>query len=207
MRWTYLVGIDFGVVDATAFTVVATRPHDTTVYIVESYGRRGMGPSEAAEEYRRLETSYPFERTVADTGGLGKGFEVEMQRRYNIPVRSAAKQDKYGYLLLMNAAFRDGRIKVVRSRCQQLIEEWITLPWHENGRREADGYRADCSDSCLYVWRECMSYLEEPERRAPPPNSEAWADEEEARAVREHDEALTRERWERPETSDEWWKQ
>jgi len=174
MTWKYAVGIDFGVRDKTAFSVVAWRPHDKTVYVVESYGQAGMGPTEAAEEFRRLEESYKFAVVVGDIGGLGKGFAVEMQRRHNIPVQAAAKHDKYGYLLLFNAALRDGSIKVVGSRCQQLIAEWVSLPWHENGQREADSYPADCSDSCLYAWRAAWAYLAKPAPEVPDEGTAAW---------------------------------
>lgn len=190
MSWKHGLGIDFGVRDMTAFTVVSWRPHDKTVYVSKSYGRSGMGPTDAAEEFRALELLFPFSFVVGDTGGLGKGFAVEMQRRHNIPVQDAEKTNKYGYLLLFNAALRDGSIKVVAAECQQLLEEWRTLPWHENGQREADGHPADCSDSCLYAWRAAWAYLAKPAVDVPDRGTDEWhAHQEQERRRKERERA------------------
>ncbi len=199
--WSYALGMDFGVRDMTSFTVAAYRDHDPVVYICESYGRAGMGPTDAAVEFKALSKIYDFDQVIGDVGGLGKGFAQEMISRHSIPVKAAAKHDKLGFVTLFNAALRDGKIKVVRPRCEQLIEEWLSLPWADNGRREAEGFKADCSDSCLYVWRAVNNYHNVPLETEPLPGTVEFYNAQERRM-----EELAEEHFS-GKGGQEWWQQ
>ena len=199
MNWNWVLGIDFGVRDKTSFTVAGWREQDPCVYIAESYGRSGMGPTDAAEEYKALAQHYEFSTIVGDVGGLGKGFAQEMITRHSIPVMPAAKQNKLGFILLANSAFRDGRIKIVRPKCQQLIAELLTVPWAENEKREAEGWECDCADSFLYAWRACPNYHERMPSEAPKPGSAEYA-----KQLDEDTERQQQEQWEREQREAEY---
>ncbi len=174
-RWTTILGIDFGVRDMSAFAVLRWREFDSVVYIAECYGRSGMGPSDVAEEYKDIARKYELQQTVADVGGMGLAFTHEMSTRHNIPIVPAAKQNKQGYIALMNSALRDGKIKVVGPLSKQLIEQWTNVPWNEAGTREAEGYPCDCLDAALYGWRATIAFLEQPEPVLPAPGTpDAW---------------------------------
>ena len=166
--WSYLLGLDFGVINGTAFAVAAWRPYDPNLYIVRCYKRSGMTPTEAADEVNELEREYHFSRMIADTGGLGKGFAVEAQRRWHLPLEAAKKTDKKGYINMMNGDFRRGEIQIVRGPCAQLLEEIVRLSWVDrgDGEKEDPGAANDCLDSALYVWRGGTQYLQRPEAEA-----------------------------------------
>lgn len=167
----YLLGMDFGVRDATAFVVLGWREHDPSVYALEAFKREGMSPSDAGEEAQRLSERYKFVRVVGDVGGLGKAFAEEMRRRFSIPVEPAEKHNKLGYISLMNGDLERGRIKVQLGTCDELVSEWLELPWTEGRDKEADGFDNHAADACLYAWRATNAFHEAP-KPAPPTHDE-----------------------------------
>lgn len=176
--WSFLCGLDFGVIDQNAITVLAWREHDNCVYVLESYRFTGS-PSEMADEVGRLTKRYPFTRIVGDVSGLGKGYEDEARKRLHLPIEPAEKHNKVGYIRLLNDDLGRGRVKVVRDRCLQLLDEWRDLPWAENRQKEADGFNNHCADATLYAWRATYAFVERP--LPPPPTlEEAYRAEETA---------------------------
>jgi hypothetical protein len=158
----FVLGIDYGFTDETAFTVVGWNDHDPCCYVLESFKKQGMTPSDAAEAVVELRNTYAFDRIVADIGGLGKGYAEEAIRRFHLPIEPADKVNKLGYIRLMNGDLEGGRIKVVGATCEPLTTEWLELPWHEDRKKESDGFANHCADSCLYAWRAAFSFLERP---------------------------------------------
>lgn len=176
----HLLGMDYGVTDDCAFTVLGWRKNDPNVYVLESYRKKDMLAPAAADEAKRLESAYKFTRMVGDSGGLGKGYVEEARRRFAVPVEDAQKTNKRGYQSLLNGELERGLVKIVRATCSQLIDEWSTLPWADESREdEADGFDNHCSDATLYVWRCANAFLE----RVPQPEpvegtAEFWAKKE-----------------------------
>ena len=139
-----VLAMDYGVKDATSFTRLGWRENDPNVYILESYKRTGMIPSEGAEEALALNAKYKFGKMVGDVGGLGKAFGEEARRRFSVPIEPAEKQNKRGYQSLFVGEQERGRIKVVRGLCKPLIDEWLELPWTEDRTKESDGFENHC---------------------------------------------------------------
>lgn len=194
---TYLLGIDYGFTDETAFSVLGWRANDPCVYVVESYKRAGMTPSDAAEEVARLNARYAFVRMVADIGGLGKGYAEEARARFTLPIEPAEKNNKRGYQTLFNGDLERGRIKIVAAHTGELATEWAELPWTEERDKEADGFANHCADSCLYAWRAAPAYHE---REAPPPKTpEELVRAEEAAIVEKLEREVAK------EIGEQWW--
>jgi len=200
----YVLGIDYGFVDSTAFAVWGWRDWDPTAYLVECYKRDEMDPSGAATEAKALSERYGCTKIVGDIGGLGKGYAEEARRRFGVPVEPAQKANKFGYIDLMNGAFFRGEIKVVRATCLDFIAEANTLRWDENAltKREAPSSPNHCTDAALYGWREAWSFLETAPRVPVTPKEKAEAAFHEAWSNRDPlevqvDEQLEREREER----------
>ena len=172
--WSYLLGLDFGVINGTAFTVAAWRAQDPVLYIVQSYKQSGMSPTEAADEVHALTQEYSFSRIVADTGGLGKGFVVEAQRRWHLPIEPAKKTDKKGHINILNGDLRRGEIRIVAPACVQLLEEITRLSWVDrgDGQKEDPGAANDALDSFLYSHVGSTAYLNRP-KAAPRAETEA----------------------------------
>jgi hypothetical protein len=161
MAWTHLLGLDFGIRDRCAATVVGWRDGDPTLYVIESYKFISY-PSKMIEEIRALEVSYPggFIEKVGDVGGLGKAFSEELLQRHSVYIKPAEKQGKAAAIALFNGDLQRQRVKIVSPRCKDLLQEMKDLPWSATKDREAEGYPCDAADSCLYAFRAARSYLE-----------------------------------------------
>lgn len=178
----HVLGMDFGIEDENAVTILGWREHDPIVYVVASYRKKAL-VTEMAEHAAALEARYHFDKIVGDTGGMGKAFTEEMRRRPpQIPVEPADKQNKAGYVALLNGALAAGRIKVLERDCADLTGEWRDLPWNEARTKEADGFANHASDSMLYAWRACIAFYERNEEPKPLPGTRE-AIEEEARVM------------------------
>lgn len=180
-----LLGIDFGVKDATAFVILGWRDNDPNVYVLRAWKKTGMIPSEAAAEVKELEREHRFIRIVGDVGGLGKAFAEEMRRRHQLPVEPAEKQNKRGYIALLNGDLERGRVKLLRGACEPLATEWCELPWDEGREKEADGFDNHCADAALYAWRAANAFTQKAEEEGPPPDAALTAQ-------RKHDESKAR---------------
>lgn len=198
MTWTWLLGLDFGIRDATAYVVLGWRAQSPVVYVAESWKESGKPPSEVAENVRELMKRYDFARIVGDLGGMGKAFAEEMRRRYSIPIEPAEKTNKLGFISLLNGALERGELLLVRPTNEELVKELTELPWaDETHQKESDGFDNHLTDALLYAWRAASAYHEAP----PPPGPTAT----EARA------AMERQLWEAAEAEErarqerQWW--
>lgn len=171
----YVLGIDYGARSPTAFVVLGWRIGDPTVYVLRAYKMPGLSPSDAAAEVKALGQEFKFAKIIGDTGGLGAGYAEEARTRFHLPIEPAEKQNKLGYIKLLNGDLERGRIKVVKGACQPLIDEWLELPWHEEQDREAAGFDNHCADACLYAWRAAWAHFAEDLHPVGPvtPNHEA----------------------------------
>jgi len=161
----YLLGLDFGVTDATAFAVLGWKTHERVVRVVECYSRTGMSPTDAAEEVKRL--PYKFDMMVGDVGGLGKAFAQEMRTRHGLPIDAADKHNKRGFIALLNGAIERGEVLVDADRCAQLLAEYAELPWTDDRQKEVEGFDNHCADATLYAWRAAWAFVERPAPERP----------------------------------------
>lgn len=165
MSWRYGFALDPGIRDRNGISVIAWREHDRCAYVILAYAYEGT-PTDVYLEIKRLQARFTFDYMVCDQGGMGLAFAEEFRRRYHLGIEAADKSAKAAAVRLFNAELKSGYVKVLKPFCVELLEEWDSLPWAENGMREAEGYKADVSDSVLYNWRKCMAFIEKP---APPP--------------------------------------
>ena len=200
----FVIGVDYGFVDATAFAVWGWREHDPCAYLVECYKREGMDPSGAAIETDALAKRYGATKIVGDVGGLGKGYAEEARRRFNVPVEPAEKHNKFGYIDLYNGALYRDEIKIVEETCKDLVDEYAALRWTDSAtaKREAPSSPNHCADAALYGWREVFSYLEtipveptDPKQIAKRDFDRAWSERDELEV--QVDEQMAREEEER----------
>jgi len=173
----YVLGIDLGYDDETAFVVVGYRSDSPHMYMVESYAKSEMTITDIVRKIDDLTTRYrSFTRIVADTGGLGKQIAAEIRKRYGVPVFPAEKTQKAEFIQLLNDDLRSGKILVNPAEIN-FIEEITALQWDEEkeGRFIEDPRFANhrC-DAFLYAWRESCHYLAKPPDPIPPAHSEAW---------------------------------
>lgn len=164
--WQFALGIDYGMKDDCAFVVLGWQSHDPNLYVVESFKKTNMLPSEAAAIAKALTVKYPFARMVGDAGGLGKPYVEEARRRLKLPIEAAEKNNKRGFIELFAGELKQGLIKVFPGN-EELLAEWQLLPWDEERDKPAEGYDDHLADACLYAWRSCFHFVEQVRKNQP----------------------------------------
>lgn len=202
-RWVHVIGVDFGVNDDCAWTVMASHPHERRIYAISSFKRSGLLVDEAAAVTAQLCAAYRPLILVGDTGGLGKAYAEEWNRRHagrgDMPgMLAAEKTEKRANIELLNTELRTQRLMLVQPGCKDLADEVTVLPWYDSDRlKEHPAYANHCADSMLYAFRHCYAYLHErPAAAVLPPNQLPL--DSEARIAHEED-LFSRDR------SADWW--
>lgn len=156
-KWRFGLGIDVGHDDPCALVVVAYRQGLPELYVVHVEKHEGLIPSQLAAKVARLQKDYKFDHMVIDSGGLGKGYQEEMSRRYNIHAEPAKKTQKRAFIEVIRGEMMSGNVRLHPVAAGPLIDEMAVLTWDE--RREAEDGRFDnhCCDAFLYVAREVLS--------------------------------------------------
>ncbi|MEM9074485.1 MAG: hypothetical protein AAGE52_38680, partial [Myxococcota bacterium] len=217
-EWRYVLAMDFGVVDACAFSILAYHPHENSVYVVESFKRDGTSPSTFVEIVRNLQVAYykirfghpprdredaehAFDTIVGDTVGTGKPFCQELLERTGLYVVPAQKSAKLAFIAHMAGDLQHGKIKVIPSRCKELTDEWEKLPWDDEAHTRYNDRKYDdhACDATLYGWRECRPYDATDEVFEPEPGTPAWYERQAAREESELARRVQREQAERNE--------
>ena len=167
VRPNYVIGIDLGFVDATAWVVMSWSHSSPHIEVIESFRESGLIPSKIAEITFQLRERYPNATLIADHGGLGKSIIEEMRQRHGLPVQGAEKTTKRSAIEWMNGDLEQGRIKVVQGRNNELVEEWALLQWSEDRSKEDPRFENHCSDAALYCYRECRQWTFKPPAQKP----------------------------------------
>lgn len=166
----FVLGVDTGYIDSTAFVVLAYSPHYKEAYIIKANTlnlKKGdaLSVSEIIGMVKALDDAYHFNSIVFDPAAGGKNMMAELFNRYNLNATSADKKEKDQYRELLNDDLRRGTLKIVKEACVDLVHEWENLVWETkaSGDRVAgtniDGVKNDhCSDAALYGWRELTHY-------------------------------------------------
>lgn len=186
--WSFVLGLDLGYVDATAFVVLAYNERIARTIVVESYQKTKLIPDAVAVEVEHLDEIYGFEAIVADTGGLGKAYSETMIQKYGIPVEAAEKRNKNAAIEHLNGDLRSNALQVYRPGNEELLHDASLLSWNYDkiderafgGHTLRDKLAIDdrtpdhLTDAMLYGHRKCRGYLYSGEPDAPEEGSSAW---------------------------------
>ena len=172
--WNYVLGIDIGWHDQTAFSVLAYSVDSPITYVVHCEGHSELIPSEIADYAKMMIENYQPTNVVMDTGGLGKSIAEEFRRRFNLPIEAADKKQKMATIELMNGDLRTNQLRIF-SENLDLIEQMRTLQKADNGL-EDPSQPNDLADATLYSWRKCKQYAYSGEKYRVDINSNEWAD-------------------------------
>ena len=200
----FVLGVDLGYNDATAFVIGAYSPNSPDFYIVECQKASKMIAEEVAEEIAFYIEKFNPVSIVMDTGGLGKMIAEGLKRRYGLPIKEAKKSAKAANIELMASDMTLGRVKVFPD--SPIIDEWRLLQWDPDSdrRKEDSRYENHLSDAALYAWRESRHYLHSYLAVMPDPKigtKEYWRQQEEkmweqaAKKIEEKDEGWWEDRW------------
>ena len=159
--YQFILGIDLGYEDASAFVVGAWSHYDQTLHIVHAESESHLDLSQVETRIRRLQSLYNIGTIVID-GASKQGVE-ELQKRFSLGFQRADKQGKKDFIEIMNNDFLMKRIDVSAQGCKPLIKEWSALIWDSKAREkgkweEARSCANHCADAALYMWRYSYSY-------------------------------------------------
>lgn len=202
---SYILGVDLGYEDDSAFVICMYTPHDPTLYIVWAESKPHMTITDVAEKIKLLEAGitrsggHGFDAMIID--GANKQAVEDIRRRYNLPLKAADKREKAEFIEIMNADFTMGRIKLDIEHTKKLQDEYTGLVWDEKSlkKQENPKYPNHLCDAALYSWRHCYSYLWEAAEVVPEQGSEEYW---QAEARRMEEIALENYRANNPEPED-----
>lgn len=174
----YILGVDIGYTDATAFTIAAIHGGSPEIWILRSWKRSGLIPSAVAAHVEAFRSEFgPGLQIVVDEGGIGKGYAEEMRQRYGIGCVAAEKTKKRAYQEIVAGEMRSGTIRIVARECSQLLDEMCLLQWGPGRVAEDERFENHSCDSYLYAVRAARTWYT-PELESPKPGSaEALAQE------------------------------
>jgi phage terminase large subunit len=179
--WSYVLGVDLGYEDDSAFVLCAFHEHDHTLYVVSTFNKKHMDITDVANKIKEYLGQYSIGKVIVD--GSDKQSVEEMRRRHNVPLEPAEKQGKSDFIELLNAELIQAHIKI-NNKCRNLIQEMMGLVWKTTGdiidvpRKEHPSLPNHLCDALLYAWRYSYSYMAEIPVKLPVMGTKAWQDAE-----------------------------
>jgi hypothetical protein len=198
-EWHFLLGLDLGYHDDTAFVVAAWSPTDPNLYYIHAEKHTKWTIEQVAFRAKELEDIYGgFMARIADTGGLAKMLCESMAATYGVHFEAAKKTEKHAHIKLLNSDLEHGRIKLPEDGA--LAEEYETLQWAGADRKLEDPACANhAADAALYIWRYAYHHLWEARQDSPTPGTPEWwkhkVDEEERAFVQQRRESREKPWW------------
>ena len=158
----FMMGVDLGYNDATAFVIGGWSSIDKRLYILYSEKESGLDFTQVAQKIRLLEHRYTTSWIVID--GANKQGVQEMMNRHDLNLKSADKANKWDYIRLMNADLITRNVLIVRDTNQDLIIDYQKLIKDPNSKKPAEHPKCEnhLNDAALYLWRECTNWLSRP---------------------------------------------
>lgn len=150
----YILSIDLGYVDATAFVVSAyNQSFDNRMYVLESNKYSELHISGVAEKIKEYQKRFAFRTMVVDAAN--KQAVEEMRLIHGLPLWAAEKAGKEGHIALLNSDFQTARVLIVKDTNQELIKELENLIWNQRalllGKHREDSRKENhLTDALLY---------------------------------------------------------
>lgn len=177
--WTYILGVDLGYEDDSAFVLCAFHEHLKDLYVLSSFNKKHMDITDVANRIKmfRGDSRYPVAKVIVD--GANKQAVEEITRRHGISLHPADKTGKSDFIEIMNGELIQGHIKL-KDNLTTLMQEMMGLVWQTDGdkikqpRKEHPDLPNHLCDALLYAWRYCYSYMSEPKEKKPIVGSRDW---------------------------------
>ncbi len=195
-KYSYIMGIDLGFVDADAIAVVAWNESSKVTYLVEEVVVARQGLTELVEQIQKLQKKYDIAKMLIDEGGLGKKLAEEMRRRFHLPVHPAEKQRKMENISFLNDALRTGKFlakKESRFAQDSYLVEVDRDKSTPDKIKVKDNFHSDIIDAVLYAFKASPAFTYQKPKDIPKQGTPAWFDQQEddmERAAEEHFTAL-----------------
>lgn len=167
--WYYVLGIDFGwseTRETLVYSLLCYSMRSPTVWVLKTWGasvgseedvKNGVAARRVAATIKDIPQE--LEAIVGDPGDLGSEYIKQLRERFAIPIEPAEKQNKRGFIELINGDMTAGHLLFCREGTEHLVDEMRILPWRDEHRTEEKPRVPNhhC-DSALYAWRRCKAY-------------------------------------------------
>ncbi len=179
--WSFVLGVDTGWEDASAFVLTAYHINDPNLYILHTYLKTKMTFDDVVQKIQEYMAHPDFapQRVIID--GANKQGVESMRLRSAIPFEYADKKDKATFIELMNSDLVQAKIKcldIVDNRT--LWNEWQSLIWMTDGdrikipKKENPSLSNHAADAALYAWRCGYHYSARPAEKKVVIGSRDW---------------------------------
>lgn len=158
----YILSIDLGYVDATAFVVSCYNQNfDNNLYVLESNKIAELTISAVAKKIKEYRERYTFRTMIVDAAN--KQAVEEMRLIHALPLWAAEKQGKEAHIALLNSDFQTANVKILRPTNEELIKELETLIWNQRallqGKHLEDSRKDNhLTDALLYGHHESRHF-------------------------------------------------
>lgn len=162
----YILSLDLGYYDATAFTIAAyNKKYDDSLYILESFKKSKLTITDVALIIKELKSKYNFTYHIVDAANA-QAVE-EMRQQHSLPLEAADKVGKEAHIFALNGDFISNNVKIIKHSNQDLITELETLIWDKRSllqgkRRESASKENHLCDSLLYAHHASRHYWFKP---------------------------------------------
>lgn len=176
-QWHFILGIDLGYEDETAFVPMGYHDDLPKLFILEVEKERKLDITAVALRAKRHMAKRSFETIVID--GSNKQAVMELANRHQLPLTPADKTGKSDFIELMNADYIMGNI-LLSPECRGLKEEYGSLIWDDRKLRRVEHPACPnhACDGALYAWRFCYQYLHKEKEKEPVFGTPAWGQKE-----------------------------
>lgn len=150
----YLLSIDLGYIDATAFVISCYNPNlNDKMYVLKSNKFSKLTISAVAEKIKEYQSLYSFRNITVDAAN--RQAVEEMRLIHGLPLWAAEKQGKEAHISLLNSDFQTARVLILKDTNQELINELETLIWSQRdlllGKHKEDPRKENhLTDALLY---------------------------------------------------------
>lgn len=164
--WTYVLGIDLGYEDDTAFVLSAFHENERILYIIRTYHQKHMDITDVADKIREFQSNALIRPSRIIIDGANKQAVEEITRRHGIALTAADKTGKVDFIEICNSELIQGNIKIL-DKCSSLTQEMMGLVWKTTGdkidipKKEHPSLPNHLCDAFLYNWRFCYQYNSE----------------------------------------------
>ena len=173
-EWAFMLGVDLGYNDATAYTLLAFNWYYKSVVVCMTFKSTEQDLTDVANVINQMKTDYGLTHIVVD--GANKQGVEEIKKRHNLhEIEIAEKLGKATYLRLLRDEVISQKVEFMEGAVGDLQTEWQSLQWKDKMKLVEDPRcQNHLSDSTLYIWRKTYSMRADETQKPPKENDPAY---------------------------------
>lgn len=142
----YVLGIDLGYEDATAFSLLGYNDRGGKLYVVHTSKEKRLNLTQVASRINWYKDRYNPYKMIVDNAA--KQAVEEIKQRFKLPLEPADKAGKADFIEIMNNDFVAGNI-LISDACADLTIEYENLIWDDNSSKKQE--HPNCENHLCFV--------------------------------------------------------